>query len=43
MPSTIVIADDHAVVHSGLRMLLDSPPRRQPASARRLTIAAGFH
>jgi two-component system, NarL family, response regulator NreC len=26
MPSTIVIADDHAVVRSGLRMLLDAEP-----------------
>src|SRR5687767_4817146 len=26
MPSTIVIADDHAVVHSGLRLLLDAEP-----------------
>ena len=26
MASTIVIADDHAVVRSGLRMLLDAEP-----------------
>jgi DNA-binding NarL/FixJ family response regulator len=53
MPSTIVIADDHAVVRSGLRMLLDAEPDLEVVAEAGTVggcrpgalggVAAGFH